>query len=223
MKYIVASVGDWNNKLFNERSKNFNGEWFFCDNPDSLDDLLDRVRPRYIFPPHWRWIVPEDIVEDNECVCFHMTDVPYGRGGSPLQNLIIRGHKTTVLTSLRMDEGADTGSVYFKIPFSLDGTAEAIYQRAAELSWDMISEIINNEPNPTSQEGELVEFKRRKPEQSQSPSSLVTEQIYDYIRMLDAPGYPHGFIEKSGYLFEFTGAEFKAGELTANVRIRIKE
>ncbi len=25
-----------------------------------------------------------------ECVCFHMTDVPYGRGGSPLQNLIIR-------------------------------------------------------------------------------------------------------------------------------------
>jgi len=30
-----------------------------------------------------------------------MTDVPYGRGGSPLQNLIVRGHTETKLTALR--------------------------------------------------------------------------------------------------------------------------
>jgi methionyl-tRNA formyltransferase len=47
--------------------------------------------------------------------------------------------------------------------------------------------------------------------------------MYDYIRMLDAPDYPNAFIEKSGYLFEFTDAAFDAGELTANVRIRIKD
>ena len=223
MNYIVAAIGDWNKKLFNEHSKNFNGEWFFCDNPDSLNDLLNKVQARYIFFPHWRWIVAENILEDNECVCFHMTDVPYGRGGSPLQNLIIRGHKTTVLTALRMDEGVDTGSVYFKMPFSLNGTAESIYQRAAELSWDMMSQIVSNEQSPVAQVGEVVEFKRRKPEQSQIPSSLAAEQIYDYIRMLDAPGYPNSFIEKSGYIFEFTGAAFDTGELTANVRIRVKD
>jgi len=109
------------------------------------------------------------------------------------------------------------------MPFPLVGTAEAIYQRAAALSWDMISEIINNEPTPDSQKGEVVEFKRRKPEQSQIPSGLAAEQIYDYIRILDAPGYPHAFIEKSSYWFEFTDAVFEAGELAANVRIRIKE
>jgi methionyl-tRNA formyltransferase len=223
MKYIVASVGEWNKNLFNERSENLNGEWFFCNNPDSLNDMLNKVQARYIFFPHWRWIVPKNILEGNECVCFHMTDVPYGRGGSPLQNLIIRGHKTTVLTALRMEEGLDTGPVYFKMPFSLNGTAEAIYQRAAELSWDMIGELVSNEPIPVPQVGEVVEFKRRKPEQSLIPSSLTAEQIYDYIRMLDAPGYPNAFTEKTGYLLEFTDAVFDAGELTANVRIRIKD
>lgn len=156
-------------------------------------------------------------------VCFHMTDVPYGRGGSPLQNLIVRGHKATVLTAFRMDEGIDTGPVYFKMPFSLDGTAEVIYQRAAELSWDMIRELVRNEPIPVPQVGDAVEFKRRKPEQSLIPSGLTTEQIYDYIRMLDAPDYPNAFIEKSGYLFEFTDASFDAEGLTASVRIIIKD
>jgi len=223
MSYIVASIGGWNKNLFSDRAENLTGEWFFCDNPDSLRDLLNKVQARYIFFPHWRWVVPKNILESHECVVFHMTDVPYGRGGSPLQNLIIRGHKTTLLTALRMEEGVDTGPVYFKIPFSLHGTAEVIYKRAAELSWDMISEIVKNEPNPAPQIGEVVEFKRRKPEQSQIPSGLAIEQIYDYIRMLDAPDYPKAFIEKSGYLFEFTDAALDAGELTANVRIRVKD
>lgn len=32
---------------------------------------------------------------------FHMTNFPYGRGGSPLQNLMKRGHHTTTITALR--------------------------------------------------------------------------------------------------------------------------
>jgi methionyl-tRNA formyltransferase len=223
MKYIVASIGDWNKKLFHDRPKDLNGEWFFCGNPDSLNDLLSKVKARYIFFPHWRWIVPKNILLGNECVCFHMTDLPYGRGGSPLQNLIVRGHKATVLSALRMDEGIDTGPIYYKEPLSLDGTAELIYERSAKLSWDMIGEIVNNEPNPIPQVGDVVEFKRRKPEQSLIPSGLTVGQIYDYIRMLDAPDYPNAFIEKSGYLFEFTNASIDSGELTSNVRIKNKD
>ncbi len=37
----------------------------------------------------------------------HMTDVPYGRGGSPLQNLIARGHTSTKLTAMRMTAEVD--------------------------------------------------------------------------------------------------------------------
>lgn len=33
-------------------------------------------------------------------------------------------------------------------------------------------------------------FKRRKPEEGKITSDMKTAQIYDYIRMLDAEGYP---------------------------------
>lgn len=46
------------------------------------------------------------------------------------------------------------------------------------------------------QEGDPVVFKRRKPEQSDMSGLEKLEEIFDYIRMLDADGYPHAYIEK---------------------------
>lgn len=66
-----------------------------------------------------------------------MTDVPYGRGGSPLQNLILAGHADTQLTALKMVEEMDAGPVYAKRPLSLEGKAQDIYEKAGELSFSL--------------------------------------------------------------------------------------
>jgi len=221
--FIVASIGEWNKEIFNLVSKKLNGSWYFASSPDELNELIENVSPRYIFFPHWRWVVPKVILNEYECVCFHMTDVPYGRGGSPLQNLIVRGHKDTVLTALRMEEGLDTGPVYYKKTLSLSGSAHDIYQRAAELSWEMISDFIKKEPQPRPQKGEPVVFKRRNSDDSKIPVGLNLEQFYDYIRMLDAPDYPYAFIEYGDLCLEFNQAEFNGNELIASVKITTKD
>lgn len=224
MNCIVAAVGDWNKKMFDEVTRNLAGNWHYVSTPAELNKKIqDGFSPRYIFFPHWRWIVPIDIVTNYECVCFHMTDVPYGRGGSPLQNLIVRGHKSTVVTALRMEKGLDTGPVYLKKPLDLNGCAEEIYDRASELSWDMINDIISNQIFPVPQQGEATVFHRRIPKQSEIPENLVLEQVYDYIRMLDAPGYPKAFIEKESYRLEFDNAELIDNEIVATVRIKLKD
>lgn len=224
MNYLVAAVGSWNENLFAEMATKFSGNWAYVTTPEELNQkLLEDFSPRYIFFPHWRWIVPAEIHTQYECVCFHMTDVPYGRGGSPLQNLIVRGHKETVLTALQMDESLDAGPVYLKKPLKLDGKAEAIYSRASKLAWDMIAEIIENEIIPHPQHGEIVEFKRRKSVQSELPQNFTLEQVYDYIRMLDAPGYPKAFIEKESYCLVFEDAELLDDEVTARVKIKLKD
>jgi methionyl-tRNA formyltransferase len=224
MNYVVAAVGDWNKRAFEERLEYISGNWAFVSTPEELNKkLFDGFEPKYIFFPHWRWVVPEDISNKYECVCFHMTDVPYGRGGSPLQNLISRGHKKTVLTALRMEKGLDTGPVYLKKPMILAGKAEDIYIRASRLTWDMIEEIISDEALPKPQEGESIVFKRRTPEQSETPQGLNIDQIYDHIRMLDAPGYPRAFIETESYRLEFENAELDSDEVIATVRLKIKE
>jgi methionyl-tRNA formyltransferase len=199
------------------------GVWHFVSTPEELNEQLGKgLQPRYIFFPHWRWIVPEEVLNQFECVCFHMTDVPYGRGGSPLQNLIVRGHKNTVLTALRMEASLDTGPVYFKKPLSLNGAASEIYVRAGSLTWEIIKELVQNEPSPQAQVGESVVFKRRTPEQSEIGQGLSNEQLYDYIRMLDAPGYPKAYLNTRSYHLEFENAKLESDEVVATVRIKIK-
>ncbi len=152
-----------------------------------------------------------------------MTDVPYGRGGSPLQNLIVRGHKDTKLTALRMVREMDAGPVYVKRDLSLKGTAAEIYQRAGELSFEIIQWIVGNQPEPEPQSGEQVVFKRRKPEQSILPGTGGLEGLYDHIRMLDAPTYPLAFIDHGEFVIEFCDAHFEGQELNASVKIRKKQ
>lgn len=224
MNYLVAAVGDWNKQLFEKQSQNLPGHWEFASTPTELKEMLSTgFKPRYIFFPHWRWIVPEEILNHYECVCFHMTDVPYGRGGSPLQNLIVRGHKDTVLTALRMETGLDTGPVYMKKPLNLEDKAEDVYIRASELAWEMIAELIATEPTPVAQKGEPVLFKRRTPAQSEIPQNLTIEQMYDYIRMLDAAGYPRAFLQTERYCLDFEDAKLCGDELVAKVKIKLKD
>jgi len=184
---------------------------------------VQTLSPHYIFVLHWSWKVPAQIVNQFECVCFHMTDVPFGRGGSPLQNLVVRGHRETRLTALRMTEEFDAGPVYMKSPLSLAGGAEEIYLRAGHLSAKMIEEIVGEEMKPVAQKGKAVNFKRREPAESEVRNPASLEQLYDFIRMLDADGYPHAFLEHSGMRFEFSRAALYDGRIVADVKITCLE
>ncbi len=222
--YVVATTKDWNVNLFNIKVGRLSGHWELLTRPEDLSlSRLREINPRYIFFPHWSWIVPSEILAEFECVCFHMADVPYGRGGSPLQNLISRGHKRTKLTALKMVEELDAGPVYGKLELELAGTAEEIFSCAAELCYEHISRIIADEPTPVPQEGDVVVFSRRRPCDSELPQSAELGKLYDHIRMLDAPTYPKAFIEYGDFVIEFARAEYALEEqIEANVTIRKK-
>ena len=110
-------------------------------------DIINKLKPKYIFFPHWSHIVSKEILATTECICFHETDLPYGRGGSPIQNLIARGHKETVVTAFQMVEELDAGPIYYKRKLSLDGLAEEIYNRAAKIVAEMIKDITEEQVN----------------------------------------------------------------------------
>jgi len=217
--YVVASSKPWHQAGFERICHEDSGQWICVATKEELDRAVSINVPRYIFFLHWNWLVPREIWSKHECVCFHMTDVPYGRGGSPLQNLIVTGLRETKLTALRMVEEMDAGPVYAKRPMSLEGRAEEIYLRAGELSWEMIRWMIETGPAPTQQMGEVTRFTRRKPEQSALPPEGSLECLYDHIRMLDAPTYPLAFIDHGDFRLEFSHADLRGDGLHANVRI----
>lgn len=222
--FIVCTVKPWNLAAFVRRTPAIPGSWHLVQTRDELTpELLERIAPRYVFFPHWSWCVPIDMIGRFECIGFHMADVPYGRGGSPLQNLIIRGHTTTTMTALRMIEELDAGPVYLKRPLSLEGRAEEIFERAADLVYDMIGEIITRSTVPVPQHGEPVFFARRAPHESALPQDGSTPAIFNFIRMLDAPTYPKAFIDWGKWRIEFDHARVEQESVEARVLIRKKD
>ena len=219
----MAGCKSWHRRVFGEVLSKLAGDWHYVGKQEELSlAYIRELRPRYIFFLHWSWKVPPEILAEVECVCFHMTDVPYGRGGSPLQNLIVRGHRETRLTALRMTSELDAGPVYLKRSLSLEGGAEEIYLRASALSAEMIQQIARDEMHALPQTGVAVNFKRRKPEESQIAKLDSLEQLHDFIRMLDAEGYPRAFLSHDGYRFEFSRSALYDGRIVADVHITLE-
>lgn len=221
-KYIVVTSKPWNKKLFKEKISELPGVWRLINNPNGLKfKIISEFNPRYIFFIHWSHKVPKEITDNFECVCFHMTDLPHGRGGSPLQNLIARGNTETVISAIRMVQEFDAGPVYLKRPLSLFGNAEEIYIRAGKIITSMIHELIEKEPEPLVQQGKIVIFKRRHPCESRIPEDANLEKTFDWIRMLDAQGYPPAFVTVGNLRIEFKRAAFRHNAIEADARITV--
>lgn len=225
MNVIIAYSRNWYREMRNELSQKHPEVSFHAiESPDELTfEKVSAMNPAYIFFPHWSHYIDASIYDNFETVIFHMTDLPFGRGGSPLQNLIAKGIYETKISALKCVEQLDAGPIYMKKSLSLDGNAEEIYLRASAVVSDMISEIVDKRPTPVEQEGEVVTFKRRTPEQSNIAGLEELHEVYDYIRMLDAEGYPHAFVEIGKFKFEFTRSSLKEGEILASVRITHRE
>src|SRR5574344_1570562 len=168
---VIATIKEWNINNYFELKKELSNEYslYLITNKDELSlENIKKLNPKYIFFPHWSWIIPEDIYKNYECILFHMTDLPYGRGGSPLQNLILNKVYNTKISALRVTKGLDEGDIYIKEDFDISkGSANEIYINASNLIFKkLIPNILQKNLKPTKQEGKIVNFIRRTPSQS---------------------------------------------------------
>jgi methionyl-tRNA formyltransferase len=219
---IVGSNRPWNRKMIRSLEEKTHREFVGVFEKDKLTlELCEKIKPQYIFLPHWSYLIPKEIFTSFDCVVFHMTDLPFGRGGSPLQNLIASGVQETKISALRCSEELDAGDIYLKKPLSLYGSAEEIFIRASDIIEEMIIEILDTNSQPTPQTGKVTVFKRRTPSQSNLEGITSLNQLFDMIRMLDAEGYPHAFIEVGSLRLEFTRASLKTDSVIADVKITL--
>lgn len=219
--FVLLSDKPWHDKLFIQLQETILGKWIRISSKEDFNPRqLKEIDPAMIFIPHWSYLIPESIFSCFECVIFHMTDLPFGRGGSPLQNLIATGHVETKISAIQVEKDLDTGPIYLKENLSLLGTAEEIFIRASDTIGAMIAAIVEKELIPESQKGTPIIFKRRRPEDGDISNLTDIKRIYDYIRMLDANGYPPAYIEFSNFKIEFSRASLKSNEIIkADVRI----
>lgn len=182
-----------------------------------------QINPDFIMFPHWSYIVPKKIVNNFNCICFHSSPLPYGRGGSPIQNMIKRGYKNTEVCSLLMEEELDTGPIYIRSKVKLSGSLDEILIRIYEAIANQIKIIKNKNIVPKIQTGKEYIFKRLSSKDNQVNFKDSIENIYDQIRMLDSSIYPKAFLGSGNYFLDFKNARFRDRDsLIAEVVIKRK-
>ncbi len=220
--YVIAASKAWLPHMDERLSRAINAKFYLIEDREALTlDFLERIKPRQIFFPHWSYLIPEEIFNRFECIIFHMTDLPFGRGGSPLQNLIVRGIYQTKISAIRCVAELDAGPIYLQESLLLDGPAREIYRRASESIEKMIEAIILTNPIPKPQTGPVTLFKRRKPSESSLLACVNLTHVYDYIRMLDADGYPPAFIDFGPFRIELTNAQQEGERVSAQAKITV--
>lgn len=224
-RIAIACSTPWFWRIWDETSETEDWVVLRVDGPAGLDvHELAEFSPDIVFFPHWSHIVGPEVFETYECIVFHTGRLPQGRGGSPIQNQIVRGQELSELCALRMGAELDAGPVYVRRTIPLTGSAEEIYIRLGRHIASLIVEIVRERPTPTPQVGPSTTFRRRKPDQSDmagaSLSSLL--QVHDFIRMLDAPGYPHAFVNVGPFRLRLTRSSLRMDSVLADVEITLR-
>jgi methionyl-tRNA formyltransferase len=227
---IVATIREWNIENYFTLKDAYKEEFnfhLFTSSEELNYENVKRLDPKYIFFPHWSWIIDENIYKNFECVVFHMTDLPYGRGGSPLQNLIMNKVYQTKISAIKVDKEMDCGDIYLKEDFDIsDGSAEEIFTKASKLVFEkLIPRLLKEEIIPYIQDGKITIFKRR----NQLESNLNTledfslNRIYDFIRMLDAKDYPKAFLLLNNCKIEFSLVKKENNKLVGKFEVMENE
>jgi len=219
MVYLFCGYRDWSLKLY-EKLLEIDDNFVLIKSPKKLtNSFVKKLNPEFIFFPDWSWIIPKKITDNYKCVCLHESNLPKFRGGSPLQNQIIRGITKTKTTAFLMSDGIDEGDIILQQSLSLNGKINEIFSRMIKNDFKMIKKIISKNYKLTKQKGKPSIFKRRNPEDSELDfSSHSLEYFYNFIRMLDDP-YPNAFIRLGNKKLILKNPQFKKGKLTFNGEI----
>jgi len=180
---------------------------------------LEKLNPDYVFFPHWNWIVPSEIHSQFQCVVFHTAPLPFGRGGSPIQNLILRGFKSSPVCAIQMSDELDAGPIFCQKIISLKGSLTTIFERLNQAVNKLMVEIVSSDPAPVAQSGTATVFKRIPKAQNQLPDQGELETLYDRIRMLDHKSYPSAYIKHGEFTLEFYDAHQDSEAVEVKCRI----
>lgn len=205
MKILIANSRKWFKCDYEIKS---NHDIKLIENKKELNlELIKTFNPELIFFPHWIWKVPKEIFETFACIVFHTSPLPFGRGGSPIQNLILRGYKNSPVCAIKMVEELDAGPIYLKKEINLEGDLNVILSNLNDLVNIMMKELIEKLPIPSRQIGEPFLFKRLDKSDNIIPENISIMHLYDRVRMLDDETYPNAFIEFGDLIFEFKNAK----------------
>jgi methionyl-tRNA formyltransferase len=116
--------------------------------------LLRELNPDVIVVVAFGQILPKEILEIPKygCINGHASLLPMYRGAGPIQWVVINGEKETGITTMRMDEGLDTGDMIEKAVISIDPkeTGGSLFDKLMVLGGELMLSTLEKLENGTA-------------------------------------------------------------------------
>jgi len=128
------------------------------NNQEFIDEIKS-LKPDIIVVVAYGKILPKEILEIPKygCMNVHGSLLPKFRGAAPIQWAIINGEKVTGITTMKMDEGMDTGDIYLteEVEITDEDTYGTLYEKlkvvGANLAVETLECIIEGTIKPKKQ------------------------------------------------------------------------
>ncbi|MDK2801329.1 MAG: hypothetical protein PWQ70_2948 [Clostridiales bacterium] len=165
-----------------------------------VHDVSEITGGDFVFYLSCGQIVPKAIlIKNKHNLVVHGSDLPKGRGWSPLTWQILEGKNEIPITLFEAAEQVDTGVIYLQEFMSLEGNElideirEKLYECTERLCLRFIEQYPAILEKSRIQEGEPTYYRRRKPEDSKlDPDKTIREQ-FNLLRVVDNERYPAFF------------------------------
>jgi len=135
----------------------------------------------------------------------HASDLPEGRGWSPLIWQVLEGRSNVIVTLLEAGDQIDSGDIWEQVSISLedhelyDEINAKLFQAESDLMDYALNNFVTVIPRKQAPKGESV-YLRRNPENSRiDPDRSIAEQ-FELLRVSDPERYPA--------FFEYRGVEY---------------
>ncbi len=154
--------------------------------PETLKDpgfieKLSEIAPEVIVVAAYGRILPPEIlrIPPRWCINLHASLLPRYRGAAPIARAIMAGEKITGVTTMKMDQGLDTGDILLQreCAIGLDETAGELARRLADLGADLLARTLDLHAR-----GALEPRKQDHAEASLAPSLTRSDGRIDWSR-----------------------------------------
>lgn len=142
----------------------------------------------------------EELSKSRNNIVIHESDLPSGKGWSPLTWQILEGKNSIIVSMIEASANVDSGDIYIQKLMSFEGheLIDEMRSQLADVMKDMVIEFCRNFPNNKGvvQEGVESFYKRRRPRDSQLDINQSIEEQINLLRVVDNDDYPAFFIYK---------------------------
>ncbi|YCM46045.1 UDP-2,4-diacetamido-2,4,6-trideoxy-beta-L-altropyranose hydrolase [Verrucomicrobiaceae bacterium 227] len=154
----------------------------------------------------WEILNPKILQKHTHNLVIHESDLPKGKGWSPLTWQVLEGSKSIPITAFEAADQVDAGDIFLQGTIELEGheLIEEIRTVQAQASFALCQKFIEQFPaiitRKTRQSGESTFYERRSPKDSRLDPHKTLQDQFNLLRVVDNESYP-AYFEHEGHTY----------------------